>query len=39
MLEINGISKSFGGLQAITDLSISVKEGEIISVIGPQRCR
>ncbi|MEX2536219.1 MAG: ABC transporter ATP-binding protein [Trueperaceae bacterium] len=35
MLEIQNVSKSFGGLSAITDLGFSVHEGEIISVIGP----
>ena len=35
MLEVNGISKVFGGLTAIDDVSINVDEGEIVSVIGP----
>ncbi|HEX7022924.1 MAG TPA: ATP-binding cassette domain-containing protein, partial [Trueperaceae bacterium] len=35
MLDIQGVSKSFGGLQAIADLDLSVAEGEIVSVIGP----
>lgn len=35
MLEISNLSKSFGGLQATTDLSFKVGEGEIVSVIGP----
>ena len=35
LLEILNLSKSFGGLQATTDLSFSVNEGEIVSVIGP----
>jgi len=35
MLEIHAINKAFGGLQAITDLSLSLTEGEIVSVIGP----
>ena len=35
MLEITNLNKSFGGLQAITDLNLKVNEGEIISVIGP----
>ncbi len=35
MLEIDDINKSFGGLQAITDLNLKVNEGEIVSVIGP----
>jgi branched-chain amino acid transport system ATP-binding protein len=35
MLEVTGVNKSFGGLQAIKDLSFSVNEGEVVSVIGP----
>ena len=35
MLEISHLNKSFGGLQAMTDVSINVNEGEIVSVIGP----
>ncbi len=35
MLEIRNVNKAFGGLQAITDLSLTVNEGEIVSVIGP----
>jgi ABC-type branched-subunit amino acid transport system ATPase component len=35
MLQIDNISKSFGGLQATLDLSFNVNEGEIVSVIGP----
>jgi len=35
MLEISHLNKSFGGLQAMTDVSLNVNEGEIVSVIGP----
>ena len=35
MLEIENLTKSFGGLKAIEDLSLNVEEGEIVSVIGP----
>jgi ABC-type branched-subunit amino acid transport system ATPase component len=35
LLDVRNVSKSFGGLQATTDLSFSVDEGEIVSVIGP----
>ena len=35
MLEITNLNKSFGGLQAITNLSLNLGEGEIVSVIGP----
>jgi len=35
LLELTGISKSFGGLKCITDLNMHVDEHEIVSVIGP----
>jgi branched-chain amino acid transport system ATP-binding protein len=35
LLELNGVSKSFGGLLCIDRLDLEVKEGEIVSVIGP----
>jgi ABC-type branched-subunit amino acid transport system ATPase component len=35
LLEIEGLSKDFGGLRAINGLDIHVDEGEIVSVIGP----
>jgi branched-chain amino acid transport system ATP-binding protein len=35
LLELTGISKSFGGLKCITDLNLHVDEHEIVSVIGP----
>ncbi|MCW5849228.1 MAG: ABC transporter ATP-binding protein [Anaerolineae bacterium] len=34
-LEINGLSKSFGGLRAVDNVSLSVEEGELVSLIGP----
>jgi branched-chain amino acid transport system ATP-binding protein len=35
LLELAGVSKSFGGLQVIDDLDLVVNEREIVSVIGP----
>jgi ABC-type branched-subunit amino acid transport system ATPase component len=35
LLDLRGISKSFGGLACITDLDLHVDEHEILSVIGP----
>jgi branched-chain amino acid transport system ATP-binding protein len=35
LLEIRGVSKRFGGLAALTDLSYSVEKGEILGLIGP----
>lgn len=35
MLEMRGLSKRFGGLSALTDVSFDVGSGEIVSLIGP----
>ena len=35
LLEIAGLTKRFGGLVAINDVSLNVREREILSVIGP----
>ena len=35
LLELQGISMAFGGLQCIDGLDLHVDEGEIVSVIGP----
>jgi branched-chain amino acid transport system ATP-binding protein len=35
MLEVEGVSKSFGALAALSGVSLMVREGEVFSVIGP----
>ncbi len=35
ILRVDSISISFGGLRAVTDVSLDVKEGEMLGVIGP----
>jgi len=35
LLELEKVSKAFGGLHVITELDLVVHEGEIVSVIGP----
>jgi ABC-type branched-subunit amino acid transport system ATPase component len=35
LLELNGVSKAFGGLQVIHGLELHVEENEVVSVIGP----
>src|ERR1700759_5763144 len=37
MLEIRNLTKSFGGLKAIGDLSVSVTAGDFLGIIGPNR--
>jgi branched-chain amino acid transport system ATP-binding protein len=34
-LAVTAVSKHFGGVRAVEDVSISVRQGEIISIIGP----
>ncbi len=34
-LEVTGLTKRFGGLVAVNDISFSVKSGEILGLIGP----
>jgi branched-chain amino acid transport system ATP-binding protein len=35
LLTVTGLSKRFGGLQAVKDLTFTVSEGEIVALIGP----
>ncbi len=35
VLEIRGMSKAFGGLQAVRDFDLQVRKGDIIGIIGP----
>jgi branched-chain amino acid transport system permease protein len=35
LLEIRGLSKSFGGIRAVASLDLTVKPGRIVAVIGP----
>ena len=35
MLEIRNLSKSFGSLEVLKDISFDVKKGEVVAVIGP----
>ena len=35
VLEVNGLTKKFGGLTAVNDVSLAVEKGEIFTVIGP----
>lgn len=35
MLEVKKISKAFGGVKAVNDVSFTIKKGEIVGLIGP----
>ena len=35
MLDIRGLNKQFGGLHVLHDVDLSVKKGEVVSIIGP----
>ncbi len=35
LLDVRGVSKRFGGLQALSDVSFTVGAGEIVGIIGP----
>ncbi|WP_459618525.1 ABC transporter ATP-binding protein [Bordetella sp. 2513F-2] len=35
MLEVRGLSKSFGGIHAVRDISFDVPRGQVVSLIGP----
>jgi branched-chain amino acid transport system ATP-binding protein len=35
LLDVQGVSKAFGGVQANQDISLQVAEGEIVGIIGP----
>jgi branched-chain amino acid transport system ATP-binding protein len=35
LLAVTAVSKHFGGVRAVEDVSIAVREGEIVSIIGP----
>ena len=35
ILELNHVSKRFGGISAVSDFSLDVEEGQIVGIIGP----
>ena len=35
LMKVAGLSKSFGGLRAVSDVSFEIAEGEILGIIGP----
>jgi lipoprotein-releasing system ATP-binding protein len=35
MIQLNGITKSFGNLQVLKGIDLSIEKGEIVSIVGP----
>ena len=35
LLEVRGLAKSYGGVKAVADVSLSLAAGEIVALIGP----
>ena len=38
VIEVKKVSKSFGGVKANVDITMSVKKGSITGIIGPNGC-
>ena len=38
VVQVRNITKSFGGIRAVDDVSFDVRQGEILGVIGPNGC-
>ena len=38
MLELHNVSKRFGNRTVLSDISLSINKGEIVSILGPSGC-
>ena len=38
MLELKNVKKSYDGTQVLTDISLNIGDGEIVSILGPSGC-
>lgn len=38
MLSLKGVTKRFGGVQALTEVDVEVRRGDILGIIGPNGC-
>ena len=36
MIEIKGVTKSFGSLQVLKGIDLRIEKGEIVSIVGPR---
>ena len=36
MLEVKNVKKSFGGLQVLKGVSLSVNKGDVVAILGPR---
>ena len=39
MLQVQGLQVAYGGIQAVKGISLEVREGELVSLIGRASCR
>lgn len=35
MIRLEGITKSFGGLQVLRGIDLEIEKGEVVSIVGP----
>ena len=38
MLELKNVKKSYDGTPVLTDISLNIEDGEIVSILGPSGC-
>ena len=38
MLELKNVKKSYDGMPVLTDISLNIEDGEIVSILGPSGC-
>jgi ABC-type branched-subunit amino acid transport system ATPase component len=38
MLKVEGLTKSFGGVKAVADVSLTLEAGDMLAIIGPNGC-
>src|SRR6056297_1704530 len=38
VLELDGVTKAYGAETAVTDLSVTVRDGELLTLLGPSGC-